>query len=279
MYGTHVSVAGVLYGVGSTDSSVGPRTGGYVLKRCTPKRFNAYGAPVSRGPGKTQRAICDLLAFARSVEPWPVFMSAIGLARRVYRTESPSAGQLETVRRACRTSVSLERATSWALVPASSRWDSDYRVDRPLLVVRLTATAAEDWLMRAYVASLGNPSWRTVLPCADRPDYRPPDPDQLAAAVEAFARREEPPGDALTATNAYSGTDLGPADYVRWAELRQHDEDRKRARWQAARPEQAERVRRLGPYFVPPDTVPAECPCCRQPVDPTAWDAARFQDT
>jgi hypothetical protein len=233
---------------------------------------------VSRGPGKIQRGICELLAFARTVEPWPVYMSAIGLTRLIYRTESPSAGQLETVRRACRTSSALERDTSWALVPASSRWDPDHRVDRPLMVVRLAATAAEDWLWRAYVASQGNPSWRTVLPRADRPGYRAPEPGELAATVEAFARCEEPPSDALTAANSYSGTALGPADLARWAELRLRDEEEKRARWQAARPARAERVR-LGPYFVAPDTVPEKCPCCRQPVGPTEWDIARFQDT
>ncbi|WP_143053700.1 hypothetical protein [Streptomyces sp. 2112.2] len=233
---------------------------------------------MSRGPGKTQRAICDLLAFARSVEPWPVFMSAIALARHVYRTESPSTGQLETVRRACRTSPALERDTSWALVPAASRWDTNFRVDRPLLVARLAASATEDWLWRAYVASLGNPSWRTVLPCADRPGYQPPDPDELAAAVEAFARREEPPSDALTVANSYSGTALGPADLARWAELRARDEEERQARRQDARPARPERLR-LGPYFVAPDTVPDQCPCCRQPVDPTEWDIARFQDT
>lgn len=205
-------------------------------------------------------------------------MSAIALARHVYRTESPSIGQLETVRRACRTSPALERDTSWALVPAVSRWDTNFRVDRPLLVARLTATAAEDWLWRAYVASLGTPSWRTVLPCADRPGYQPPDPGELAAAVEVFARREEPPSDALTVANSYSGTALGSADLARWAELRVRDEEERQARRQAARPARPERLR-LGPYFVAPDTVPDQCPCCRQPVDPTEWDIARFQDT
>lgn len=250
------------------------------MRWCGPKRLNAYGASVSRGPGKTQRAIHDLLAFARTVEPWPVYMSAIGLARLVYRTESPSAGQLETVRRACRTSPVLERDTSWALVPAPSRRDPDHRVDRPLLVVRLAATAAEDWLWRAYVASQAIPSWswRTVLPSADRPGYRAPEPGELAAAVEAFARCEEPPSDALTAANSYSGTALGPTDLARWAELRVRDEEERRVRWEAARPARPERVR-LGPYFIAPDTVPEKCPCCRQPVDSTEWDTARFQDT
>ncbi|MGV9386145.1 hypothetical protein ACWDRB_60795 [Nonomuraea sp. NPDC003707] len=236
---------------------------------------------MSRGTGKIQRAVYELLASARTVEPWPLYMSAIGLARRIHRTETPSAAQLETVRRACRTSALLERATTWATVPAASPWDADYRVNRPLLIARLTATEAEDWLWRAYLTSRSRKSsWHVILPHADQPGYQRPEPDELVTAVELGALRQEPPADVLLAVNAYSGSDLGPADVARWAQQRARDEEEERACRETVRHPPSERSERLrlGPYFVDSNTVPEECPCCRQTLDPVTWDAARFRD-
>lgn len=64
-----------------------------MLRWRTPKRLNTYVVLMSRGPGKIQRAVHELLESARTVEPWPVYMSAIGLARLIHRTETPSADQ------------------------------------------------------------------------------------------------------------------------------------------------------------------------------------------
>lgn len=250
-----------------------------MLKWRAPKRLNTLGVLVSRGPGKIQRAVYEVLASARTVEPWPVYMSAIGLAHLIHRTEAPSAAQVETVRRACRTSVRLERSITWASVPATSPWDDDYRVNRPLLIARFTAMEAEDWLWRAYLTGRSRKSsWHVVLPHADQPGYQRPEPDELVTAVELGALRQDPPAGVLPAVNAYSDTDLGPADVARWAQQRARDEDEERARRERRPPsERGERLR-LGPYFIDPNTAPEECPCCRQTVDPVKWDAARFRD-
>ncbi|GAA2208310.1 hypothetical protein GCM10009850_037680 [Nonomuraea monospora] len=82
------------------------------------------------------------------------------------------------------------------------------------------------------------------------------------------------------AVNAHSGSDFGPADVARWAQQQARDEEEKRARRKRGRHPSSERGERLwlGPYFVDPNTVPEECPCCRQTGDPVKWDAARFRD-
>ncbi|MGW5156614.1 hypothetical protein ACWEPN_14175 [Nonomuraea wenchangensis] len=188
-------------------------------------------------------------------------MSAIALTRLIHRTEPPSAAQVETVRRACRTSALLDRSTTWAFVPATSPWDDDYRVNRPLLIPRLTAAEAEDLLWRAYLTSRRRKaSWHVVLPHAHQPGYQRPASDELVTAVEQGALRQEPPADVLLAVNAYNGSDCGPADVARWTQQRARDEEEEQARRERGRRPSSERGEplRLDPYFVDPNTVPEE---------------------
>lgn len=234
---------------------------------------------MSRGPGKTQRAVTDLLTTARTTEPWPVYLSAAGLARLIYACDAPSAGQLETVRRACRTSSTVERAYAWKPMPAPTRWEPSRIVDRNILVARLPATEAEDWLWHAHLLSRPR-SWRGVplTSLADQPDYRPPAPDELAAAVDQLARREAPPLSVLEAVNALNGATFDAADLERWADLRQQaeraaEQQRARAKTRVATSEQL----RLGPYLVDSGTTPDRCPCCRQTIDPVTWDIMQFR--
>ncbi|GAA2627439.1 hypothetical protein GCM10010411_75700 [Actinomadura fulvescens] len=152
----------------------------------------------------------------------------------------------------CDTSTLLERSTTFASVPAASPWDTDYQVNQSVLIARLTATEAQDWMWRAYTTTRNRSSFYFVLPYADQPGYCPPEPDELVAAVEKRALRQEPPAGVLTAVNAYSGTGLGPADLAYWAQQRARDEEEARARWEASRRTRTERLQ-LGPYFRRPE--------------------------
>ncbi len=235
---------------------------------------------MSRGPGKVQRSIISELTAARAYAPWPVWVTVRGLACWVYGVADPRAAQLESVRRACQTSPELESRLKWTVVPATSPSRRRPIVERSVLMVRLVATEAEDWLQDAYYALCPDfadiPEWvaRGFVHPADRwRSKHLPDLSRIPEAVEAAAARTAPPAETLELVNSLCGTEFGASDCARWAAARAAAEaERERARRQSLVPRP--RLLRMGPYSVKEGVTPDSCPCCGQPVDAEVWDEA-----
>src|SRR5690606_29623291 len=90
---------------------------------------------MSRGPGRTMRRIAEVLADARTVEPWPVWMTVYGLTRRVYEVEYVTRAQVEPVRRACKRSAALD--DWWLLLDVPPHTGVTGRAERAIGAARL----------------------------------------------------------------------------------------------------------------------------------------------
>ncbi|MFJ9815040.1 hypothetical protein ACIRU3_07160 [Streptomyces sp. NPDC101151] len=128
---------------------------------------------MSRGPGRVQRAIIAALTEARTSEPYPVDLSWTGLSARVYAGHIPSGGtptaaQIEQVRRACRKHPGI----------MSLHWD----ISRHAYAAMLQPTEAEMWLSNAVQSDQdlsGEPA--RPFPTSDDPRYRPPTREEVWA--------------------------------------------------------------------------------------------------
>ncbi|WP_406220804.1 hypothetical protein [Streptomyces decoyicus] len=113
---------------------------------------------MSRGPGRIQRGVLNVLDSLPESEPWPPSITLKGLASRVYGLAEgePSRAQAEAVRRACiglpvetfRVPFEVERKTMVSARTGHEFWR--HHMTQYVGVVRRAPSAAEKVLLTAY---------------------------------------------------------------------------------------------------------------------------------
>lgn len=143
---------------------------------------------MSRGPGRVQRGICEVLGAARTDEPWPVWMTVYGIAQRVFEVEYVTRAQVESVRRACKAAEAVEYWYAHLNVPTdhsctgrAERWIGKAR----LIPTPAEAVLAEAWFdppprVRAAHREIDDQVWHAPV---DATYYRKPQRDALADAL------------------------------------------------------------------------------------------------
>uniref|UniRef100_J1ZU12 Uncharacterized protein n=1 Tax=Streptomyces auratus AGR0001 TaxID=1160718 RepID=J1ZU12_9ACTN len=198
-----------------------------------------------------------MLAEARTVEPYPVWMTWEGVARQVYGYSFETRNAQQCV----------SRLSSVGVVRYSSG-----RTAGP----RIWPTSVEQWMLRQVRRVFTN----AMLP-VDSPQYRPPTSEEV---LEAFANGLHDQkvsvnlGEVVALVNQCCKTSFDAAD-VMWWRLgleRRRTEEREvclsrlggaMGNLLAERQRQEVEARKvwLGPWRVDPERL-TECPCCRQEI-------------
>jgi hypothetical protein len=201
--------------------------------------------------------IYKVLAEARTVEPYPVWMTWEGVARQVYGYSFETRNAQQCVSRL--SSVGVMRY-------------SNGRTAGP----RIWPTPAESWMLRQTGKVFSN----VMLP-VDSPKYRPPTREEV---VEAFVNGIHDPkvpvnlGEVAALVNQYCKTSFDVAEVMWWRLGLERRRAQQRevcltrlgvamSRLLAARDRQEIEARKvwLGPWRVDPEQL-TECPCCQQEI-------------